>query len=395
MQYATLDSDRRHDHIPDVANSFDIIVVGLGAMGSATAYHLAARGARVLGLDRYTPPHAHGSSHGESRIIRELYYEHPLYVPLLQRAYDRWDALEQDAGVDGLLNITGGLMIGRPDSALIAGVRRCAAEHGLPAVDMSRAQMRTRYPQFAVPDDAVVVLDERAGYLDPERCVQAHLKVAARHGAQLRTNEPALSWRLAGDGVEVTTARGTYTAGRIVISAGAWASELLGTHAPPLSLERQVLLWFDPPGAVAQWEPTHCPIYMAEFADGGFIYGFPKLARGLKAAVHYQGEAFNHPDALRRTSDAADEARVRSAVARLLPWAATAPVRDSAVCTYTNTPDLHFIIDFLPGDDRVLVSSPCSGHGFKFASAIGEVQAQLLLDEAVPFDLAPFRMDRF
>ena len=378
-----------------MTTTFDVIVVGLGAMGSATAYHLAARGARVLGLDRLVPPHTDGSSHGESRIIRELYYEHPLYVPLLQRAYDRWEALEQDAGMEGLLNVTGGLMIGRPDSALIEGVRRSAAEHGLPAIDLSKAQMRARYPQFAVADDAVVVLDERAGFLDPERCVQAHLTLAARHGAQLRFNEPALSWRLAGDGVDVTTARGTYSAGRIVVAAGAWTGELLGVQAPPLTLERQVLLWFDPPGASMQWEPAQCPIYMADFADGMFIYGFPRLARGLKAAVHYQGAAYDHPDALRRTIDAADEARVRNAVARLFPWAATASVRESAVCAYTNTPDLHFVIDFLPGDDRVLVSSPCSGHGFKFASAIGEVQAQLLLDEAVPFDLTPFRMDRF
>lgn len=375
--------------------TFDVIVVGLGAMGSATAYHLAARGARVLGLDRHTPPHAHGSSHGESRIIRELYYEHPLYVPLLQRAYDRWDALEQDAGVEGLLNITGGLMIGRLESELIAGVHRSAAAHGLPAIDVNRAEMRTRYPQFLVPGDAVVVLDERAGFLDPERCVQAHLTLASRHGAQLRFTEPALHWRFAGDGVEVTTARGTYSAGRIVFAAGQWASELLSAYAPKLTLERQVLLWFEPPGSSPQWEPANFPIYMAEFADGPFIYGFPKLPRGFKAAVHYQGEAFDHPDALRRAVDTADVARVRDAVARLFPWAATAPVRESAVCSYTNTPDLHFIIDFLPGDDRVLVSSPCSGHGFKFASAIGEVQAQLLLDEAVPFDLTPFRMDRF
>jgi len=184
-------------------------------------------------------------------------------------------------------------------------------------------------------------------------------------------------------------------AGRIVISAGAGAREVLGAHAPPLSLERQVLLWFDPPGATAQWEPEHCPIYMYDCADGAFLYGFPKLARGLKAAVHYQGTAFDHPDKLRRFIDAADEARVRNAVTRLFPWAATAAVRESAVCPYTNTPDLHFIIDFLPGDDRVLVSSPCSGHGFKFASAIGEVQAQQLLEEAVPFDLTSFRADRF
>jgi sarcosine oxidase len=378
-----------------VANSFDVIVVGLGAMGSATTCHLAARGARVLGVDRFTPPHDNGSSHGESRIIRELYYEHPLYVPLVQRAYDRWEALEHDAGVEGLLNITGGLMIGRPDGALVLGARRAAVEHGLPIIELGPADLRRRYPQFTVPQGLDVLLDERAGYLDPEACVRAHLKLAARNGASLRFEELVLDWRLVGDGVEVKTSRGTYTAERLVISAGAWTRDLLGEHSPPLALERQVLLWFDPPGEARQWSPDRFPIYMCEWAGGPLVYGFPKLHRGWKAAVHYQGEPVPDAGRLRRTVDAADIARVRQAVARLFPWAAHAAVRESAVCLYTNTPDLHFVIDFLPGDDRVLVSSPCSGHGFKFASAIGELQAQLLLDGATPFDLTPFRLDRF
>ncbi len=364
-------------------------------MGSATAYHLAARGAGVLGLDQFTPPHADGASHGESRIIRELYYEHPLYVPLVQRAYDRWEALELDAGIEGLLNITGGLMIGPARGALLSGVRRAAAEHGLAAPQVGAADMRKRYPQFTVPAGSDVVFDERAGYLDPEKCVRAHLQLATRHGARLQYEERVLEWRLLGDGVEVTTTRASYTAGRLVVSAGAWARELLREHAPPLAIERQVLLWFDPPGDARQWESGRFPIFMGEFADGGFIYGFPKLARGLKAAVHYQGQPLDDVGQMRRIVDAPDVARVRDAVARLLPWAAGAAIREAAACPYTNTPDLHFVIDFLPGDDRVLVSSPCSGHGFKFASAIGELQAQLLLDGAAPFDLAPFRLDRF
>jgi len=390
-----LASGRRDRHISAVANSFDVIVVGLGAMGSATAYHLAARGARVLGLDRFAPPHSDGSSHGESRIIRELYYEHPLYVPLIQRAYDRWEALEYDAGIEGLLNITGGLMIGPASGDLLQGVRRAAAEHDLPAPTIGAAEMRRRYPQFTVPAGCDVVLDERAGYLDPEACVRAHLKLAVKHGATLRYNERVLSWRLLGDGVEVKTVRGVYTAERLVVSAGAWSRELLGEHAPPLSAERQVLLWFTPPGDARQWGPDRFPIYMCEFGDSQFIYGFPNLARGFKAAVHYQGQPLEDVEQMRRSVDTADIARVRDAVARLFPWVASAPIRESAVCPYTNTPDLHFVIDFLPGDDRVLVSSACSGHGFKFASAIGELQAQLLLDEPVPFDLTPFRLDRF
>jgi sarcosine oxidase len=375
--------------------SFDIIVVGLGAMGSATAYHLAARGVRVLGIDRFTPPHGHGSSHGESRIIRELYYEHPLYVPLLQRAYDRWAALSRDARDDGLLRITGGLMIGPENGALVHGIRRTAAEHSLGVEEIDAGGMKARFPQFVVPEGFSVLRDPRAGYLDPEACIRAHLQLATVHGAHLHYDERVLEWKRLGDGVQVITTRGTYTAGRLVLTAGPWTSALLGHSSLPLSVERQVLLWFDTPGEQSQWGPDGFPIYMCEFDDGQMIYGFPQLARGFKAAVHYQGEPVDNIDMMRRTADTADVVRVRRAVARLFPWVGAADVRESATCAYTDTPDLRFIIDFLPGDDRVLVSSPCSGHGFKFASAVGELQAQMLLDGTTTFDTRPFRADRF
>jgi sarcosine oxidase len=374
--------------------SYDVIVIGLGAMGSATAYHLAARGARVLGIDRHAPPHALGSTHGETRIIREAYYEHPLYVPLVQRAYELWQRLEHDAATPQLLTITGGLMLGAPDSDLIAGVRRSAREHGLAIEELSGSELRQRFPQFAPPADFAVLNDPRAGTLDPEACVRAHLNLAVQHGAKLLMNDPVESWSVQGDGVEVRTASGTYSAGKLVIAAGAWLTELLGAAAPSLRIERQVLVWFDPPGDRAQWEAARFPIFMCEYADSPFIYGFPVGPRGWKAAVHYAGEPVIHAADVRRTIEPHDIARVRDAVARLFPWAADAPVRDAATCLYTNTHDLHFTIDTLPGVPQVLVSSPCSGHGFKFASAIGEAQAELLLDGHCRFDLSPFRMGR-
>ena len=374
--------------------TYDVIVVGLGAMGSATAYHLAARGARVLGLDQHAPPHNLGSSHGESRIIREAYYEHPLYVPLVQRSYTLWERLAQDAGAPGLLTITGGLMMGHAESGLISGVRRSAEQYRLPVEVLKHSELQARYPQVMPLPGFTTLLDPRAGVLDPEACVRSHLTLAAQHGATLQMNEPVQKWSLHGDGVRVQTTRGSYDAARLVLAAGPWMKDLLGAQGPELTVERQTIVWFDPPGDRAQWSASQFPIFMCEFDDGQMIYGFPVGPRGWKAAVHYEGEPVEHVEAMRRTVEPHDIARVRSAVARLFSWVADATMLDSAVCPYTDTLDLRFVIDFLPGLPQVLVSSPCSGHGFKFASAIGEAQAELLLDGHSRFDLSPFRMPR-
>ena len=375
-------------------STHDVIVVGLGAMGSATAYHLAARGARVLGIDQYDPPHAFGSSHGESRIIRQLYYEHPLYVPLVQRSFELWRKLERDAAEPNLLCMTGGLMVGPESGDLISGVRRSAAAHRLPLEDLSAERLRERFPNFPLPSGASAVLDPEAGFLDPERCTSAHLALAAKHGATLHTGERVLDWTPAGDEVRVRTSRGTYEAGQLVLSAGAWIAGLLGGRGPRFTVERQTLLWFEPPGDRAAWGPDRFPIFMCEFDDGQMVYGFPLGKRGWKAAVHYQGEPVVDIREMRRETEPHDIARVRNAVARLFPWVREAKVLDSACCPYTDTADLQFVIDFLPGMPQVLVSSPCSGHGFKFATAIGELQAQLLLDGKSGFDITPFRIDR-
>lgn len=363
-------------------------------MGSATAYHLAARGVRVLGIDQYEPPHEHGSSHGESRIIRQLYYEHPLYVPLVQRSYELWRRLEHDAKQPDLMRIVGGLMLGGEASGLIRGVRRAAREHGLPLEDIPASQMRERFPQFDLPRGISAVLDSQAGFLDPDRCVAAHLTLAAANGADLKMGEQVLDWMPNGDGVRVRTTRGVYEAGKLVLSAGPWIAELVGTRGPLFSVERQSVVWFQPPGEREMWAADRFPIFMCEFDDGQLIYGFPLLKRGWKAAVHYQGEPVTDVRRVRRTIEPHDIARVRSAVSRLFGWVSDAPVLDAATCLYTDTKDLQFVIDFLPGMPQVLVSSPCSGHGFKFATAIGELQAQLLIDGKAGFDVTPFRIDR-
>jgi len=376
-----------------MADRYDVIVAGLGAMGSASSYHLARRGMRVLGLDRWSVPHAHGSSHGDSRIIREMYFEHPLYVPLVQRAYELWRELEREAGTP-LMRIHGGLMIGPRDGMLITGTLRSAEEHRLPYDLLSPAEVRARFPAFDIAPDLVAVFDPRAGYLDPEACTTAHLSLAARHGADLRYGEPVLGWEEDGDGVRVRTASGTWTAGRLLVTAGAWTRELLDGLDLPLVVERQVPFWFDLP-AGGDYEPERCPIYAWERTPGFIGYGFPRLEKGVKAALMHQGETAAHPDAIRRAIDPGEAEPLRAALRQVLPGVAAAPVREAATCLFTNTPDGDFAIGFHPAHPRVLVSSPCSGHGFKFASAIGELHADLLAHGRTSFDLSPFRLDRF
>jgi sarcosine oxidase len=371
---------------------YDVIVVGLGAMGSAAAYHLARRGARVLGLDRFAPPHAFGSSHGRSRIIREAYFEDPLYVPLVQRAYALWDALQEESGREGLVR-TGGLMIGPPDGVVVSGAVRSAREHGLPHEVLDAAAVHRRVPGFRPAADMVGVWEPRAGYVVPEAAIAAHLALAARYGAALHTDEPVVGWRATSAGVEVTTSRGAYAAERLVLAAGAWMPRLLGALDVPLAIERNVLHWFRPAHPTSLFDPDRFPIFICEYAPGLAWYGFPDAGDGVKVALHHQGERAD-PDALRRTVSPEEVAAVRALLGTFMP-AADGPLAESAVCMYTNTPDEHFVIDRHPAHANVVVASPCSGHGFKFASAIGEQLAGLALGEVSSLDLTRFRIARF
>jgi sarcosine oxidase len=369
-------------------NTYDVLIAGLGAMGSATAAELARRGVRVLGLDRYAPPHSLGSSHGESRIIREAYFEDPLYVPMVRRAHELWRALEKSSGARLLLE-TGGLMIGRPDSALIEGARRSAEMHRLPHTMLTAADVRARFPALQPEQDMVAVLEPRAGILFPEACVSAHLGEARRHGAELRFDEPVLRWESDGAFVRVFTRRAEYRARQMVVAAGAWVSSLLPGLELPLRIERQVLHWFNPTRDAAAFSPSRCPIHLWQFDDGRFFYGFPDLGTGVKAAFHHAGEATT-ADGVRRDVALDEVDAVRAALRRFMP-AADGLARSSAVCLYTNTPDEHFLIDRHPGEPRVLVASPCSGHGFKFAPVVAEILADLVQNRPQSFDLALFR----
>lgn len=371
-----------------MSTSHDVIIVGLGAMGSAAAMQLARRGVRVLGLDRFSPPHTMGSSHGQTRIIREAYFEDPTYVPIVQRAYELWDDLQRSSGTNLFLK-TGGLMLGRPDSIVFTGAKRSAETHHLPHEILSSAEVSRRFPAIRPEPDMMAVYEPRAGILFPEACIAAHLSLAAKGGADIRVNESVLSWQATDRGVSVHTTKATYTAGRLILSAGAWARELLTDLRPPLTVERQLLYWFEPARSPAQFSAANCPIHLWQFDGHQFFYGFPDLGEGVKIARHHHGIT-GEPEQIFHAATPEETSDMQQILRRFLPDAA-GTLRASAVCLYTNTPDEHFWIDHHPAHPNVIIASPCSGHGFKFASAIGEILADLATTGRSPFDLALFK----
>lgn len=387
---------------------YDVIVVGLGGHGSAAVAHLGRRSARVLGLEKFPRiSHSHGSSHGRSRIIRLAYFEDPRYVPLLRRSFELWRELNSErqkrvgTGEEPLLTMTGGLMIGLPDSIVIKGTLRSVKEHSLPHEVLTGAEIRSRFPAFQPSDEEIGVLEEDAGYLVPELCVETHFEVAEECGAVLKFEEPMQSWQLlpSGNGVSVTTANGTYTARRLVLSVGAWAPEIYGESVAerglPLHASRRPLFWVEPRIPTPIFDKI--PVYIWDMGSNGNFYGFPKqpgAPGGVKVAMHFVDASANTactPESIDRTVHSHEiEAMQRVLQTRMpqLPGKVVA----AATCMYTNTPDDHFLIDWHPqAAGKVLLVSPCSGHGFKFCSVIGEIVAELSLDEKTRHDVSLFR----
>jgi sarcosine oxidase len=384
-----------------MSNTCDAIVIGLGGMGSAAAYQLARRGQRVLGLERHTPGHAQGSSHGKSRVIRQAYFEDPAYVPLLLRAYELWREIEQETGKE-LLLITGGLMIGPSESGVFTGSLRSAREYGLYHEVLDAADLRRRFPQFTPGDDIVALYERQAGVVRPEEGVLAHLQGAEMHGAELHFQEPAERWEASpsGDGVRVTTAQGSYEAARLVIAPGPWAYDLFRELNLPLEVERQVLYWFQPTEGIAPFAPDRFPIYIWELEDGATIYGFPAIdgpTGGAKVAFFRMPDTFQQictPDTIERTVHADEIALMREAIATRIPTL-NGQFLEAATCMYTNTPDEHFVVGLHPRHPQVVIASPCSGHGYKFASVMGEVLADLATNGTTRHPIALFAPDRF
>lgn len=337
-------------------HSFDVIVLGLGGMGSAVTAHLAARGQRVLGLEQFRPPHDQGSSHGRSRVIRQAYFEDLAYVPLLLRAYELWRELERTTG-HSLLTITGGLMLGAPDSAVVAGSQRSAKQHGLPHELLDAREIKRRFPQFQPEADTVALYEKNAGVVRPEESVAAHLEIATQLGATLQMEERVLAWQAGSDRVSVTTARGEYEAGRLVVCAGPWAGPLLADLGLPFQIERQVQLWFQPEGGIESFLPGKFPVWIWQTRDGAHPYGIPALdgpRGGVKVAVHHGGaNRFCTTENVQREVLETEITAARSAVASRLP-AVNGRCLRATTCLYTSLPDEHFLIDRHPDRKSVV-----------------------------------------
>lgn len=369
-----------------------VAVVGLGAMGSAALWRLAERGASVIGFEQYFAGHSLGSSHGESRIIRQAYFEDPAYVPLVLESYGLWHDLEQRSG-RRLLIQTGGLMVGGSQSEVVSGALRSAVMHGLRHTVLERADLRRRFPQFSVPDDAVGVHEPDAGALLPELCVQTQIDAARTAGAEVRLGTRVLQVEQVAEGVRVVTGDGDVVVDRAVIAGGAWNEELITGLDLPLAVERQVVAWFRP-GDVRPFAPGVFPVFLLEIPSGQQYYGFPSLDGGtVKVARHHGGDV-SHAHTIDRTVHDEDLAIIRSLAHEAFPGLG-GDIVNASVCMYTNTPDEHFAIGVHPGMERIVVLAGFSGHGFKFSPAVGDVAADLVLDGTSRRDLRLFDPGRF
>lgn len=372
--------------------NFDVIVLGVGGMGSAACFELARRGRRVLGLEQFPLVHSRGSSHGQTRIIRTAYYEHPGYVPLLRRAWDRWYELEQLTGRH-LLTECPCLNVGMPGSELVEGVQASVREHSLSALTISGDEVPRWFPAFRFPADCIAVLEQAAGFLYVEECVRAHIDSAVSLGAEIHAEEPVREWKAIGNGVTVTTDQGTYHAAKLVVTAGAWATRLLADLGVPLAVMRQTLLWFDVGSRAAEFRRGRFPIFIADMPGGPF-YGLPAIDRfGLKVARHYGAPELPNPDGVNWDIVEADVAAMRPLLDTYIPG--LGPLTKGQVCMYTVTPDKHFVIDVHPRFPQVAVACGFSGHGFKFATVVGEVLADLADTGTTPHDIGMFRAKRF
>lgn len=371
---------------------YDVIVVGAGGMGSAAIYHLAQRGRRVLGLERFGIPHEMGSSHGLTRIIRMAYYEHPSYVPLLRRSYTLWRELETRAG-EQLLHITGSIDAGPAGGQVFEGSRHSCELHGLPHEVLTSAELSHRFPGYRLPEETMAVLQPEGGFLLPERCIVAHVAAAQALGAEVHDQEPVLEWTPSGAGVRVRTAQGWYEADRLVITAGAWAAGLVAPLVGLAIPERQVLAWLQP-HRPEHFSSERFPVFNLAVPEGRF-YGFPMFqVPGFKFGKYHHLEETVDPDQIDRECSPRDEAVLRDFAERYFPDGA-GPTLMTKVCMFTNSPDEHFIIDRHLEHSQVVIAAGFSGHGFKFCSVVGEVLADLAERGRTDHDISLFRLNRF
>jgi sarcosine oxidase len=365
-----------------------VIVVGLGAVGSATALHLARAGAEVVGIDRWHPPHAMGSTHGGSRVTRATAWEGPQYPPLVARAQTLWRALAAETGAK-YFDRCGGLFIGLPDEYHITGTLRSARESALEHELLDRDEIQRRWPELVVPEGMVGVVDPAAGVLDPERIVEDQLRVAAGFGAEFVFDCEVTGWApLHGGGVGLDTTIAKVRADRVVFCTGAWMGEALDEIGLPTQVERVTQHWFEvPAGAPSR---ANAPVMLLSDGNGYATAAFPAVGGRIKVAGHGSGRLGRVEDVDREVHR--DDINPAEALARAFLPQHIGPHRESAVCMYTRTPDGHFVIDRHPDCADVILASPCNGFGFKFSSAVGEMLAAEVLERESPVDPAPWRL---
>jgi sarcosine oxidase len=372
---------------------FDVIVLGLGAHGSSAAYHLSKNDIKVCGIDKFVPPHAFGSSHGQSRIIRQAYHESPMYVPLVKDAYTLWNALENISGKKLLLK-TGGLILGNENGMVIKGARLSAETHNVPYEYLNSKEIAKRFPALKPTEDTVAVVEQSAGILFPEECIKTNLELANKNGARLLFGEAVQSIKQKNNHVEIVTGKNIFQTEKLIVSVGAWLNDLLPELKLPLNIKRQVLFWFRNENKQMQQfiEPEQLPIFIWEYSSPHIFYGFPDLGSGIKIAPHHEGQSI-HPDLLSKEVYEDEIKQMKNILDKY--FNADTRFSSSDVCMYTNTPDEHFIVDYYPSNKNIIMASPCSGHGFKFSSAIGKMLCDMALEKQLSFDISPFSINRF
>jgi sarcosine oxidase len=374
-----------------MAPTYDTAVIGLGAAGSAALYNLAARGRKAIGFEQFEPGHEFGSAHGESRIIRLSYFEHPSYVPLLKKAYDAWRRFEtEDGGAPGsLLTITGILETCHPGSTVVQNSLASSKLHHLDHEPLSGDDIKKRFPAFHVPSHWVGLYQPDGGYLRPEASIKRFVAAAAKRGAEVRTQTRVLSVTPTANAILIRTPTETIEVGSVIVAAGAWIGDFAPWLKTHLKVTRQVVGWF-PPIRPELFTPDVFPVFILE-SEEDHIYGFPNFSgSGVKSASHVVGRTLAHPDAMDRTVTAEDETQIAKTLLRYLPDVG-APASKLAACLYTRTADGHFLIDHWPDDHRIVLASPCSGHGFKFVSLFGEILADLADHGTTDHDISLFR----
>jgi monomeric sarcosine oxidase len=370
--------------------NYDCIVIGTGGVGSSSIYYLSQQGVQTLGLDRFSPGHDRGSSHGDTRVIRMAYFEHPNYVPLLRRAYELWNLLSATCEQQ-LYHEVGLIEIGSPNGEVVPGVLRSAQEHNLKIERFSANEVTRRFPGFELPESMTAVFEQQAGYLSVEACVLAYAREAQKLGAKINSDETVMSWKATSKGVTVTTDHHTYEAERLIITPGAWASDLLRNIGIKFTVRRKSLFWYEAP-AIYQ-ATAGCPVFLFE-TPSGIFYGYPQIdAWGLKIAEHTGGQSVVDPLTVDRNINDEDRARIESFLSNHLPGV-TRTLRKHVVCLYTMSPDSHFVLDRHPHYPQVAFVAGLSGHGFKFASVLGEILADLTCNGRTSLPVDFLRCDR-